>query len=306
MTSINPNQASANNKFKQVEGDSWMSLYLPAICAGALMLGALLLAVSCSKKSNNTAAITAPAQPAVTNPAPSTPVAAVPQRPKKKIVKRHRPTHATYINSLYGVSFSYPRKYTLQSGDKLGAAPIPASFLKPGAMQVAWVDVPDSMYPETDFASALFNVSVSNEMTSDECMQFVPAAKDDTQPKPRTVKVGANQFSVFEQITGQGDLKSDLKYFHLFKNNACYEFALDVDTIAKTDSDLAQVDRGKVFHQLERILTTARIKNLPPIEVENASKAPATVAPATDPKAAATTAPEAQTEKISVVTPEQK
>ena len=70
-------EGSDNQNFKQIEGDSWLSTYLPAICAVALMGGALFLAISCSKKSDNVAKISAPTQPAVTTPAPSTPATPV-------------------------------------------------------------------------------------------------------------------------------------------------------------------------------------------------------------------------------------
>ena len=310
MTTIRM-QGSDNQNFKQIEGDTWLSTYLPAICAVALMSGALFLAISCSKKSDNVAKISPPSQPAVTAPAPSAPATPVAETPKK-VVKKHRPANATYVNSAYGVSFSYPRKYSLQSGDKLGASPLPTSFLKPGAVQVAAVDMPDDSYPETDFSSAVFNLSVNKDMTSDECMQFVPASKDGGEAKPTTVKLGTNEYSVFEQISGEGARKSDLKYFHLFKNNACYEFALDVETSTQPESDL--VDHGKVFQKLEKILTTARIKDLQPTEVENAHQTP-TVAPTVDAKTADTKPGDAKTaetktndktEKAQVVTPEQK
>jgi hypothetical protein len=309
MTTMDLNQGSGNKGLKQTEKDSWTSLYLPAICAAVLMGGVLFLAVSFSRKSQNVAKISAPSQPAVTAPAQTTSVASVPETPKKKAAKKQRPANATYVNSAYGVSFSYPRKYSLQSGDKLAATPL-VGFLKEGAVQVAAVDMPDDLYPETDFSSALLNVSVNQNMTSDECMQFVPASKDAGEVRPTIAKLGANQYSVFEQINGEGDRKSDLKYFHLFKNNACYEFALDVDTSVKPDSDLAQVDRGKVFQQLEKILTTARIKDLQPTEVEDAAKTPVATTPAADVKTADSKATETKaeenTEKAQVVTPEQK
>jgi hypothetical protein len=178
--------------------------------------------------------------------------------------------------------------------------------LKTGAVQVAAVDMPDYLYPETDFSSALLNVSVDQNMTSDECMQFVPASKDAGEVKPTVAKLGANEYSVFEQINGEGDKKSDLKYFHLFKNNACYEFALAVDTNQKPE-DMAQVDRGKVFHQLEKILTTARIKELQP-EVEDAETAPVATTPVAEAKTTdrktAETKVEDKTENAQVVTPE--
>jgi hypothetical protein len=103
-------------------------------------------------------------------------------------------------------------------------------------------------------------------------------------------------------MSDSGDRQSDLKYFHMFKNGACYEFALDVETSRKPDEDLAQVDRSKIFKQLEKILTTARIKEVELPGVENAEKT-------TTPESVATQQPVAngtQTEKAQVVNPEQK
>jgi hypothetical protein len=78
----------------------------------------------------------------------------------------------------------------------------------------------------------------------------------------------------------------------------------------KPDSDLAQVDRGKVFQKLEKILTSARIKDLQPTEVENAAKTPAATTPVTEAKTADSKTTETKvddkTEKAQVVTPEQK
>src|SRR5258708_16092163 len=103
-----------------------------------------------------------------------------------KKVKKQRPANATYVNAKYGVSFSYPRKYSLQAGDKKSSMPVPGSFLKPGAIEVASVDMPDDLYPATDFSSALLNVSVNPGLTEDECAQFVspPNRTDAPQPAP--------------------------------------------------------------------------------------------------------------------------
>jgi hypothetical protein len=291
MTNINRTPGSGNQNFKQIEGDSWTSIYLPAICAGILMTVVLFMAVSCSKKSDQSIKISAPSAPAMTSPTPST-AAVTPEAPKKA-TKKHRPANATYVNGTYGLSFSYPRKYSLQSGSKQ-PAPLQTNFLKPGAVQIAAVDMPDDSYPETDFSSALVNVSVTPGMTSDECTQFVAGSKDAGEVKPTTAKLGANEFSVFEQINGEGDRKSDLKYFHLFKNGACYEFALDIDTTVKPDSDIAQVNRGKVFQQLEKILASARIKEVELPGAENAEKLTTDETPASD---------VSNTEKAQVVTP---
>jgi hypothetical protein len=316
MATINRTPENEKQNFKQIESDSWSSLYLPAICAGVVMTIVLFLAVSCSRKSDSPAAkISAPVIPAIQDPVPSTASAAVPE-PPKKAVKKHRPTTATYVNGAYGVSLTYPRKYTLQPANKQKEMPIQAGFAKTGAIEIASLDMPDGLYPETDFSSALLNVGVNQGMTEEQCGQFAtlsndaetvkPASGDQSakpavEPmKPTTIKLGANQFSEIEQMSGPGEHQSDLKYFHLFKNGACYEFALDVETSRKADEDLAQVDRGKVFQQLEKILTTARIKEVDLTGTENTEKA--TVAQ----PVAATQPVATETEKAQVVTPEQK
>lgn len=294
---INRTQESENQNFKQIEGDSWLSVYLPVICAGIVMAVVLLVAIACTKKSDKPAAhISAPMTPAVTSTAPSTTVAA-PAVAKR--VKKARPANATYINSTYGVSFSYPRKYSLQAGDKKSPMPVRASFLKPGAIQVAAVDMPDDQYPDTDFSSALLNVSVNPSLTSEECGQFVPNSKDAEAAKPANAKLGANEFAEVEQMNGEDNDQSDLKYFHLFKNGACYEFALDVVTSRKPDVDLAQADRGKIFQQLEKIVSTARIKEVELPGVEKTAAASTTM-----PEAPASTA--SSTDQAKVVTPAPK
>jgi hypothetical protein len=223
----------------------------------------------------------------------------------KKVVKNARPANATYVSSTYGVSFSYPRKYSLQAGDKKSSTPVPASFLKPGAIQVATVDMPDDQYPDTDFSSALLNVSINPSLTAEECGQFVPNSKDAAAAKPANAKLGANEFAELEmmnggQMNGDDTNQSDLKYFHLFKNGACYEFALDVVTSRKPDVDLAQADRGKIFQQLEKILATARIKD---VELPGVEKAPAT-ASTTTPETPASSA--TGSDQAKVVTPDPK
>jgi hypothetical protein len=294
MTTINRTPGSGNQSFKQIEGEGWLSTYLPAIGAGTVMAVVLALAISCSKKSDSAAGkISAPSAPVATSSAPSTALSVTPEPPKK--IKKHRPANATYVNGNYGVSFSYPRKYSLQAGDEKSSMPVPANFVKPGAVEIASVDMPDTSFTDTDFSSALLNVSVNPGMTAEECAQFVPTSKDADAAKPETVKIASNEFTVLEQMNGEGEHQSDLKYFHLFKNGACYEFALDVETSRKPDEELAQVDRGKVFQQLSKILTTARIKDVELPGVENAEKATAT--PAVDSQV------DSKTEKAQVVTP---
>jgi len=260
MTTINGNQ--------KLEKDNWLSLYLPAICAASIMAIVLFVAVSCSKKDDKPVAkMTPPAAPEMNTPAPSaTPTA---PEPPKKAKKHHRPPNATYVNGTYGVSFSYPVKYTLEDANPVS---LNSKFLAADAVDVASVDMPSRAYPDTDFSGALLNVSVSSGMTQEQCEQFL-STPDAKAGKPTAMKLGANSFAEVEETGSEPSGQSDVKYFHLFRNGACYEFALEVETTRTPDEDLAQVDRGKVFAQLEKILTTARIKDVELPGVENAQKA---------------------------------
>src|SRR5438477_1122610 len=161
MATNNRIQGSGNQSFKQIEGKSWLSTYLPAISAGTVMAVVLFLAISCSRQSNSTGKISPPAVPAASTPAATTAASATAEPPKK--IKKHRPANATYVNGTYGVSFSYPRKYSLQAASKKSpeVMPMKSNFLKPGAVEIASVDMPDSSYPDTDFSAALLNVSVN-------------------------------------------------------------------------------------------------------------------------------------------------
>src|SRR5215471_19763967 len=97
MATNNRIQGSGKQSFKLIEGDGWLSTYLPAIGVGTVMAVVLLLAISCSKKSDNSAKISPPSAPTVTSPLPSTAAAAPPAATKK--VKKIRPANATYVNS---------------------------------------------------------------------------------------------------------------------------------------------------------------------------------------------------------------
>ena len=77
-------------------------------------------------------------------------------------------------------------------------------------------------------------------------------------------------------------------------------------TFALTCALFAQVDRGKVFRQLEKILTTAKVKEVELPGVEKALTATSSQPVATTESASTTQAAATQAEKVQVVTPEQK
>ena len=130
-----------------------------------LVFAALLIvcsiAVGCSSEkpqpasSNNQPAMTSPTPPAVTTPTSPAPAAAKPVH--KKIVRRVAAT-VTYADKSSGVSFEYPRKYSLKTGDAadklVSSDPVPMDFVQPGGVAVAAVAVDSTHYPPRGEAAA--------------------------------------------------------------------------------------------------------------------------------------------------------
>jgi len=243
--------------------------HLPAVCAGLVMIGLLLGLGSCSKH-GETPTITASNES--TSPAPmvrerhtSEPTAAAATTPKK--ISKPRRTKATYVNQFYGVSFIYPKKYALKIGDQAlltwhGVQPVPTGFPKSGGVTVAAVVLPAELYSNTDLHSAFLSLNVNRNLTASECEQFVASERKTSETtKPSQVKLGSIQFSEMEGLDGGDERQADTKYYHVFRNEVCYEFALSVGTAREGEDEVTpQVDRTQVFQSLQKILATVQIK----------------------------------------------
>ena len=254
-----------------------------------------------------------------TLPEPS-PVPQTESKPAPKKVARRRPATVNYSDKTYGVSFEYPRKYAIETGDAatglVSTTPLPMNFVQPGGVALAAVELPETGFAQTDFSYAFFNVSVNKALNEEQCAQFAvpqtaPSAPADSeeQPGPEASKLMLGDMALLgtETVAGEGTTQSDVKYFHAFENGACYEFALNVTTVARpTEGGMKHVDRDKVFGRLEKILATVKINPLTPVPVvaetvASKTETPTATAPtpvtevtASTPAASATPAPATQ------------
>ena len=101
--------------------------------------------------------------------------------PKKPVVHK-KPATVNYTDKTYGVTFEYPRRYAIETGDAatevVQTNAIPMNFVQPGGTALAAVDLPETGFQNTDFSSAFFNVSVNKNVSSDQCTEFaVPQPK---------------------------------------------------------------------------------------------------------------------------------
>ena len=310
---------------------------------GAGAVAALVIAcsitVGCSsdkpKAANATSQIPR-TPPHVAESSPAASSTEVAKAAPKKVVKK-RSAVRTYKDKTYGVSFVYPRKYGVEVGDAanelIAGSPAPLSSDQPGGVALAAVELPEGSFPNTDFASAFFGVSVNKALTAEQCgfpekdsavkkitddkmeqkvEDKIVAANDAAQagsagagsataPSAKSsstgtasaatsvapsieapaveassikasstessaavevgkLKIGDAELLAKESVAGEGARQDDAKYYRTFQNGACYEFALNVTTVAKEEAGMKHEDRDKVFNRLEKILATVKIE----------------------------------------------
>jgi hypothetical protein len=236
------------------------------------------VAVNSGSQNNSTQGVTVPATPAPS----STPAPQVSEPAKVKKVVKKRPSTVTYNDANYGLSFQYPRKYTLKTGEraKLNSDGIefPVNFVQPGGVTIAAIELPGNSYLGTDFYSAFLSVNVNRNLTTEQCQLFaepasqtgespvITPAESNSEPQsqaatsagisPTKVSIHGTDFSEVENTIE----KIDTKYFHTFQNGSCYEFALGLQTAEPIDG-IEPVNRDEVFAKLEKILATVKIKS---------------------------------------------
>ena len=248
-----------------------------AMLAGFAILGLLLAVSACSKQSPKPAlvGVSSAASIPVTPAAPGAPVitATAAASPSKKASKK-RPANVTYSDANSGVSFLYPRKFKLASGDKAQAQlanmnDVPMNFVQPGGVTVATVALPGSSYPGTDFASAFFNVNVNHGVSEQDCSQFafVDTRTADGEPvDAEKVKIASTDMEMTSNFSASAMKQAETQYYHSYENGACYEYVLGLSTAGfGTKDNIEPVNRDEVFARLEKILATVKVN---PVEHE--------------------------------------
>jgi len=278
------NQKSTNqitsNTISGTTLSSWSRQQKLAMLAGFAILGLLLAVSACSKQSPKPAlvGVSGPASKSVTPAAPEAPVitATAAASPSKKTSKK-RPANVTYSDANSGVSFLYPRKYKLASGDKAQAqlanmSDVSMNFVQPGGIRVATVALPGSSYPGTDFASAFFNVNVNHGVSEQDCAHFAFVDSRDADSEPvdaEKVKIGSTDMEMTSNFSASAMKQSETQYYHSYESGACYEYVLGLSTAGfGTKDNIEPVNRNEVFAKLEKILATVKVN---PVEHEQAA-----------------------------------
>jgi hypothetical protein len=271
-----PNNQSTNNTISGTTLSSWSQQQKLAMIASFAILGLSLVVCACSKQSAKPALVSvsspapAPAQPAL---APTTVASTIADtqaplhKPAKKTSKK-RPADVTYSDANSGLSFLYPRKFSVISGDSAQAefaavGDVPMNFVQPGGVAIATVALPANAYPGTDFASGFFNVSVNRAISPEQCSHFafVDTRNADGEPvDAEKVKIGGNDMEMTSDFTASAIKQVETQYYHNYVNGSCYEYSLGLSTEGfTTEGNVQHVNRDEVFAKLEKILATAKV-----------------------------------------------
>jgi hypothetical protein len=285
--------------------------------AAFAILGLLLAVSACSKQSPKPALVgvstppSASAPSSITNLAGISPIPAansiseIPTAQAKaktasariKKAPKKRPADVTYTDPSSGVSFMYPRKFVLASGDK--AQPqfaemdaVPMNFVRPGGVPVAKVALPSTLYPGTDFATGFFSVNLNRSLPEQECPHFAFVDTSDADGEPidaQKVKVGSangspevsKEMEMTSEFEGNATRQLETQYYHDYENGACYEYVLGLGTAGYgTREGVEPVNRDEVFARLEKILSTVKTRPVTEEPVTHQPSAEQTVAAA--------------------------
>lgn len=278
-TSQNFTNPATNNTISGAILSSWSRQKKLAMIAGFAILG-LLLFVSARSKQSSKSALVGVSSPASTPATPAiTATAAAQPAPARKISKK-RPANVTYSDANSGISFQYPRKFALTSGDKAqpqlaAVGDVPMNFVQPGGVTVATVALPAGSYSGTDFASAFFNVNVNHNISEQECehFAFVDTSNADGEPiDAERVTIGSTDMEMTSNFSASAVQQAETQYYHSYQNGACYEYVLGLGTEGfATEGGIEHVNRDEVFAKLEKILDTVTIK-INPVEPEHVAE----------------------------------
>jgi hypothetical protein len=176
---------------------------------------------------------------------------------------------AVYVSHKYGLALQYPRTYVLRRGQNAdlnlsGQPAVPSTFTQPGGVSLATISIPARLYPGSDFQSASLTVRVNRQVSSDACSEFRNPEDASATLEPSKVSVGAIDFAEadYDASDGAADAvrASQEKYYHIYENDACYEFALNLTTTKlSAKSSRVNVDADEVFDRLSEVLTSVTV-----------------------------------------------
>ncbi len=199
-----------------------------------------------------------PSQPVPPPAANSRPSAAERAHEARKAHEAKTRALQLYTNPDYAISFSYPRSYIFKESSELAEE---ANALlqqrtdgSPNQQLLARIELPDNLYPRTDFLAGYLSLSVNPTLTADQCGQAVGVEEEGDLG---TLVINGIPFRSLQTSADAEGTRNSWREYAAFSGGVCYEIELGVVTL--NDGSIAAVKPDRVFHRLDAILRTVKI-----------------------------------------------
>jgi hypothetical protein len=170
---------------------------------------------------------------------------------------------STYHNPEEGISFRYPRNYSLEEGDVQESS----FFLKrqedldieqPGATLLATVLIPEDGYPNTTFEHGSLQLVANEAGTEKDCRESTIIGAEGNSPRTMTVQGTAFRWSRRESQTAGTKILE--RAYTGYSQATCYEFLLTVAVEEAPDPDgfKKPADTTKIMKQLAKIVASTQ------------------------------------------------
>jgi hypothetical protein len=188
-----------------------------------------------------------------------------PARPSRKEFAREA-SLSTYHNPDEGISFRYPRNYSLEEGDVRESS----FFLKrqedldseqPGAALVATVMIPEDGYPNTTFEHGSLQLVTNGAGTEKDCRESTLVGAYGNNSRTMTIQGIVFRWSGQESETAGTKILE--RAYAGYSQGTCYEFLLTVAAEEAPDPDgfKKPAEIIKIMKQLEKVVGSAQFSS---------------------------------------------
>jgi hypothetical protein len=190
-------------------------------------------------------------------------LASSPAHTGRKEFAREAPL-SIYHNPEAGISFRYPRNYSLEEGDVQESS----FFLKrqedldgeqPGATLIATVQIPEDGYPNTTFEHGSLQLVINEAGTEKSCREVRLVEPSGNGPRTTTIQGIVFRWNERESETAGTAIVE--RAYAGYSQAACYEFLLTVAAEEAPDPDgfRKPADINKIMKHLEKVVGSLQI-----------------------------------------------
>ena len=161
-----------------------------------------------------------------------------------------------YTNKAYGFEIQYPVNYILATNyqDKFEIGLDPYGF-EANANLIASIDLPQSLYPNSNFVEAYVFIDAAKNITEAKCKTFT--IKVQKLSKPHDEIINSLTYYTIDYMARKAGNYYESKTYRIMHNNICYEINLNFHTAnfgKSPNVTITQVNDKDVWNKLGNML----------------------------------------------------